>query len=106
MQSATIGVIGMSETLKNGPDEEKLLDIGLRMQRGEEVSFHDQLRFLRYREKILSSCLTAGDTGAFDPLEHARMQIKAMNTKITNSGRLGGGTTGQATRDDAHRPEH
>ncbi len=85
---------------------QKFVDIGFRMHRGEKVSFQDQLGFLRYREEILSASLTAGDTGAFDPLEHIREKIEAINRQITDSGGLGGGTTGQASMRDTHRPEH
>lgn len=95
------------DTPESDLDEvKKILNIGLRMKKGEEVSFQDQLEYYRHREEVLSSKLTDGGFKVHRKLEVTRMKIEEINQLIMNSGRLGGGTVGEASKRDAHKPEH
>ena len=95
------------ETTESDPDEVKrLLDIGLRMQQGKKVSFQDQLKYYRHREEVLSPKLKDGGIKVHRKLEITRMKIEEISQLIMNSGRSGGGTTGEASKRDTHKPEH
>lgn len=96
----------MSTTESDAEKEKEMVDIGLRIEKGEDVPLQDQLRYYRYRESIVSAQLSAGNTDLFHPLEHIRAQIAEINKKITDSGPKGGGTTGEGSVRDTHNPPH
>lgn len=82
-------------------EETALLEIGLQMQIGKDVNLQDQLKFLRWREKTLSTQIK-DDPDAYTAHEDILAQIEAIDEKIMNSGDRGGGTTGQASVRDTH----